>query len=286
METKSLVSFFESPTAFEEGQRMAKLLCASSLVPKDFQNNIANTVIALEMAHRVKASPLAVMQSLYIVHGKPSWSGQFIIAVINSSGRFRGPLRMIIDGDGDEKKCIASAIDIDGNTVEGAPVSIAMAKAEGWYQKSGSKWKTMPDLMLKYRAATFFGREYVPDLLMGMQTVEEVNDISHTGPVKIIDPDNLLVKDNRIIGITDKINAEILTGNCKTVADNDESCQENGNIDTLKAEIDALKTSIDVDQWRAGNSSYIIKTFTVEDQNHIFDYAEMAYRELKKAENN
>ena len=52
-----------------------------------------------------------------------------------------------------------------------------MADAEGWTKKNGSKWKTMPELMLSYRAATFFGRMYCPDLLMGMQTADEVEDI-------------------------------------------------------------------------------------------------------------
>jgi hypothetical protein len=48
-----------------------------------------------------------------------------------------------------------------------------MAKAEGWYNKAGSKWKTMPELMLMYRAAAFFARLYTPDLTMGFKTAEE-----------------------------------------------------------------------------------------------------------------
>ena len=52
-----------------------------------------------------------------------------------------------------------------------------MAKAEGWLQKQGSKWQTMPDLMLRYRAAAFFARQYAPELTMGMHTAEEVADV-------------------------------------------------------------------------------------------------------------
>ena len=63
-----------------------------------------------------------------------------------------------------------------GKNIKGSTVSIAMAKAEGWTRNS--KWRTMPEQMLKYRAATFFGRQYIPDLLLGVQTSEEVVDIT------------------------------------------------------------------------------------------------------------
>jgi hypothetical protein len=54
---------------------------------------------------------------------------------------------------------------------------MAMAKREGWATKSGSKWATMPDLMIRYRAAAFWGRLYIPELLVGIQTQEEVLDV-------------------------------------------------------------------------------------------------------------
>jgi hypothetical protein len=72
-----------SQGTFEHAQSVAKMLCTSALIPKEFQGNIQNTMISLEMANRIGASPLAVMQNLYIVHGKPSWSSTFIIASIN-----------------------------------------------------------------------------------------------------------------------------------------------------------------------------------------------------------
>jgi hypothetical protein len=55
---------------------------------------------------------------------------------------------------------------------------MAMASAEGWLNKPGSKWKTMPGQMMRYRAATFFARAYCPDILLGYRTKDEVQDIS------------------------------------------------------------------------------------------------------------
>lgn len=174
-------SVFNSQVGFENAQRMAKLLSSSSLIPKEFQGNIANTVIALEIANRMGESPLMVMQNLYVVHGKPGWASPFIVAKINSSGRFSA-LKYDMSGDGDEWGCSAYAFDRKGERVSGPRVTIKMAKEEGWYNRSGSKWKTMPELMLMYRSATLFGRLYAPDLLMGMQTYEEIIDIETTAP--------------------------------------------------------------------------------------------------------
>ncbi|MCB5286028.1 MAG: hypothetical protein LHW45_10650 [Candidatus Cloacimonetes bacterium] len=173
---------FGNADSFELLQRQAKLLASSELVPKEFQGKIANCVIALEMANRIGASPMAVLQNIYIVHGKPSWSSQFIIAAVNATGRF-SPLRFEITGKDDKKTCVAWAIEKDTDErLESPPVSIEMAKTEGWFSRNGSKWKTMPDLMLRYRAATFFGRLYAPQILMGMRSDDEIRDIIDITP--------------------------------------------------------------------------------------------------------
>lgn len=158
---------------------MAKCLAASKIVPETFRNNIPDCMIALEMASRIGANPMAVMQNLYIVHGKPAWSSQFLISCINASGKF-SPLRYKETGEKgkDSQGIIAWAKDKSGEVLDSPEVNIKMAKAEGWFSKNGSKWQTMPDLMLRYRAATLFARTYCPELTMGMHTDDEVIDIS------------------------------------------------------------------------------------------------------------
>lgn len=168
-----------SMQSFDHAQRVAKMLASSSLIPKEFQNNIQNTMIALEMANRIGASPLMVMQNLYIVHGRPSWSSTFIIAALNSCNKF-SPLRFEVTGEGDATECYAWAYELGTKEkLVGPVVSMKMAKAEGWIDKNGSKWKTMPALMIRYRSAAFFGRLYAPEILMGMLTNDEVVDITH-----------------------------------------------------------------------------------------------------------
>lgn len=170
---------FSCIAAFEDAQRMAVALSKSDLVPTQYRENMPNCLLALEMSQRLGMNPLMVMQNMYIVHGKPAWSSQFMIACINGSGHF-SPLRYDLTGEEgtNSRTCIAWAYDKGtGERLESPAVSIKMAKDEGWYSKNGSKWQTMPELMLRYRAATFFGRTYCPELTMGMHTEEEYRDI-------------------------------------------------------------------------------------------------------------
>ncbi len=167
--------------AFELRQREAKALALSSLLPKEFQNNIPNCLIAMEMANRMGLPALMVAQNLDIIHGKPTFSSKFLIASVNTCGKF-SPLRFRQTGEKgtDTWGCIAYATELaTGDILEGAEVTIKMAKDEGWYSKAGSKWKTIPELMLQYRAGAFFSRVYTPELGMGMMTSEEIHDITH-----------------------------------------------------------------------------------------------------------
>jgi len=161
---------------FALAQRKAKVYSESSLVPQQYQKNVGNVLIAQNMASRMGADVLMVMQNLYIVHGKPGWSAQFLIACFNSCGRFSS-IKYRFGGEGDDYGCVAYAKELaTGEEVSGVRVTIGMAKAEGWSTKAGSKWKTMPELMLRYRAATFLVRCTAPEIGLGLMTSEELAD--------------------------------------------------------------------------------------------------------------
>lgn len=206
-----------TPEGFDFVQRVAKALSSSELVPAIYRqqtvdkfgnatpnpNGFSNTVVAINMANRMNADPLMVMQNMHVIEGRPSWSSKWIIACINGSGKF-SPLRFDMVTDEHETEieythvewinkqrnettrtikiknmsCVAWAIEkATGERVESIKVDMVMAIKEGWYQKKGSKWQTMPDQMLRYRSASFFGNIYAPELLMGLMTVEEAQDI-------------------------------------------------------------------------------------------------------------
>lgn len=165
---------FNSQGGWELANRIGKAFAASSLVPQQYQGNVANCIVALEMANRMGASPLMVMQNLYIVHGNPGWSSKFLIACFNQSGKFSA---MRYKWNAERTGCRAWAVEkATGEDLVGPEVTTQMAQSEGWSTKSGSKWKTMPELMLMYRAAAFFVRTYAPEISMGLRTDDEIID--------------------------------------------------------------------------------------------------------------
>ena len=171
-------SIYLKDSAFEMAQRQARSLAASSLVPQEYQGEkgLGNCIVALDIAKRMNVSPLTVMQNLNIVHNRPSWSSAWIIAQIQGCGRFLD-FNYEVTGKGVDMQCYCTAKRTsDKKLVKGSVVSIKMAQAEGWTRNA--KWRNMPEQMLKYRAATFFGRQYIPDLLLGVQTSEEIVDIT------------------------------------------------------------------------------------------------------------
>ena len=170
-------SIYQSVDSFEFAQRQAKSLCESNLVPVSYQGQkgLSNCLVALEMSKRMNLSPLTVMQNLNIIHGTPSWSAQFISSQILGCGRFKN-FDYVVSGEGASLSVYCEAIRVEDNKkVKGTSVSMKMAREEGWTRNS--KYSSMPELMLRNRAATFFGRQYIPDLLLGVQTSEEVVDI-------------------------------------------------------------------------------------------------------------
>lgn len=216
-------NFFD-PVQFDTMQRVCSLFANSELVPDMYKisdNNpkekaIANCMIAIEMAQRIGASPLMIMQNMVIIYGRPSWSSKFLVATVNTCGRFnplqyrfteKGMLgkvdyteyertwdKPLYGGKGGYKNA-AKTVTFDGTKVmdieciafttakgsdkvlESSPISLRLAIQEGWYTKNGSKWRTMPKQMLMYRAASFWTNAYAPELSMGMKTEDEIRDI-------------------------------------------------------------------------------------------------------------
>lgn len=229
--SNSPMSFLTSE-GFDQLLRVSNMLSSSTMVPvayrkwkevkqygevTGYEENtaaIANCAVALNMAQRMGADPLMIMQNLHIIEGRPSWSSTFIIASINSCGRYSS-LRFELSKPGDpvdisyvatewvkpagggkarpnevtktikvrHQTCVAWAIEKEtGERLESPVVSIQMAVDEGWMTKKGSKWQTIPELMLRYRCASFFGRLYAPELLMGLQSREELEDFIDAVP--------------------------------------------------------------------------------------------------------
>ena len=173
------VTIYWAKEQFDLDQRKAKVYACSTLVPKQYQGNIGNCIVALNMAKRMNCDEMMIMQNLAIVNGTPSFEAKFAIACFNATGKYTAIKYKIVGEEGkDSYGMQAYAIEkATGELVEGPTITIAMAKAEGWYNQN-PKWKNIPDLMLRYRAASWFIRTTDPGVMMGFQTREEVEDVS------------------------------------------------------------------------------------------------------------
>lgn len=183
VESYDLTPAGQAAKQFEVAQRKAKALASSTIVPDTYRNNIGNCIIALEMAERMGTPPLMVMQNLYIVHGNPAWSSKYLVGCINASKRFT-TLRYEFKGEEGTPQygCRCYAYELSDKErkepLYGDWITMDMANKEGWTKKSGSKWLTMPNQMLRYRAAAFWQRVYCPEISMGLLTAEEADDIA------------------------------------------------------------------------------------------------------------
>lgn len=178
MQLPEVAAGFNSLRGFELLQRAGKALSAASLIPENYRGNLPNCIIALELAQRIGASPLLVMQNLYVVYGRPAWSAKFLIACFNQCGRFSA-VRYLWSGTRgkDDWGCQSWAIEKStGEKILGPVITLQLAKDEGWYGRKDSKWKTMPEKMFMYRSAAWMIDTHAPELSMGIRTDDEVRD--------------------------------------------------------------------------------------------------------------
>ena len=187
---------FATIESFKDIYDIGKMFASSTLVPQAYQGKSMDCTIAVDMANRMGVSPMFVMQNLYVVKGKPSWSGQACMSMIKATPIYKN-VRPVYFGEPntDSWGCYVRAEDKNtGEVINGARVTIQMAKDEGWYSKKDkygnetSKWQTMPELMLAYRAASFFAKVYIPNSLMGCAVEGEVEDISEPARVSTDEP--------------------------------------------------------------------------------------------------
>lgn len=173
---------------FELEQRRASMFIATDFFPAhlrkgDKNATIGTAVIVLDLAQRMNLGALEVAQSIYIIHGKPSFETKFLVARLNSSGLLKGRLNTILAPDGQSAHC--EAVDAQtGQLLRGTTITMDMARREGWLSKNGSKWQTMPELMMKYRAQSFFINEFFPEVKYGLKTSDEAEDIPAAEIVK------------------------------------------------------------------------------------------------------
>lgn len=176
------------PTTMEEAWRFATALSKSRIIPEEYRGHPEDCMVALDISSRLKTPYLMLMQHLYVIKGKPSLDSQMTTSLVNMSNYFVDPLEYEVEGENVRDKdyrvrayAVRKATD---KVLYGPWITWELVKSEGWFDKAGSKWKSMPEQMFHYRAASWFQRRYCPEITMGMMTSEELRDMPETIKVK------------------------------------------------------------------------------------------------------
>lgn len=167
---------FGSKESFNNLFTMAQALSKSDLVPEAYKGKTTNIMLAIDTANRMGLSPMFVMEQMSIVRGKRTWSGQACSTLVNGYPKFKNVRLVYVGKEGTpEWGAYVTAVRKDTDEqVKGTTVTMKMAEMEGW--TSNSKWKSMPEQMLAYRAYSFFARVHCADALNGFMVEGEPED--------------------------------------------------------------------------------------------------------------
>ena len=197
------VSFLTDASAFEHTWRVASSFSKSKMVPAHFQNKPEDCMVALMMAQQLEVNPILALQNLQVIHGNVGFNSSFAIALANERGNFVEPITWTSKGEGDNLAVTAHAILKTGKEIS-ITVGMDTARKENW--TTNNKYKTMPEQMLRYRSATWLIRTHCPEVLLGMQSSEEIQDVQVNVPVGGSPVDKINQKVKEKINITEEAN--------------------------------------------------------------------------------
>lgn len=155
----------------------SKALAASDLLPKQYRNNAANVLVAVEYGNALGLAPMAAIQGIHVVEGKPTASAQLIGALVRNAGH-----RLRVQGD--DTHAVAVIVRADDPEFEfRAEWTMERAKQAGLAGKG--VWKSYPAAMLKARAITEVARDACPEVLSGVAYTAEELGHDEPRPVKV-----------------------------------------------------------------------------------------------------
>jgi hypothetical protein len=177
-------AFSLAPRNLSEAMDFAKMMADSELVPKNFRGKPADVLIAVQMGAEVGIAPIAAIQNIAVINGKPGIYGDAGKAILLANGC------IIEEDDGAivEKNARARCkITRKGRPPVERTFSLENAKTAGLWNKEGP-WRNYPYRQMAWRAFWFAARDAAADLLKGLGGVEELADYSvrDMGSVEVV----------------------------------------------------------------------------------------------------
>jgi hypothetical protein len=186
-EQKAVATTGDKPTAINMGKfgvvlstmedafRFAKAVSLSGFAPKGLEKP-ESIMIAVQHGAEIGLLPMQSLQSIAIINGRPGIYGDAALALVRASGLMASYSQKQIGSKGKDDYGYEVTTTRKGNNPMSSSFTIAEAKTAQLWGKQGP-WSQYPDRMLLFRARGFNLRDNFGDVLKGLRTVEELQDI-------------------------------------------------------------------------------------------------------------
>ena len=171
------------PTTLSEAMQFSDVLSKSIMVPREYQGKPANVLVAVQWGMELGLAPMQALQNIAVINGKPSIYGDALLAMVRADHRCLGVKEYL---DGETAVCLITRSHNNGDFEEiERKFSVDDAKRAGLWGKQGP-WKQYPQRMLQMRARSLAIRDGFPDVIKGLISVEEAQDMP--APMKPVQP--------------------------------------------------------------------------------------------------
>lgn len=172
-------------TVMEKAYKFSEIIAQADIIPSHYRGKPANVFIAVQSALRMNLDPMMVMQNTFVISGKLGMNSAFAISLANGSGCLKSGITYDIEGSEDSLKVTAKATLKSSGVEISYSIGMKEAMAEGWTKNP--KYSSLPELMLRYRAATLLIRTHMPEVLNGMHMTEELEDVESAKTMRTVE---------------------------------------------------------------------------------------------------
>lgn len=160
------------PQSLGEAMEIAKLMAAGNFVPPHLRGKSGDCLAVVMQAARWGLDPFAVGNKTYFVNDRMAYEAQLVIAVLNTSGVLRG--RLEFDWEQTDTDLICTV----GGTLKADSRPKAISQEFSKVKvKNSPLWQSSPRQQLGYYTARMWARLYAPEVLLGVYTVDEVQEM-------------------------------------------------------------------------------------------------------------
>lgn len=157
------------PQSYGEAIEMAKMMCAGIGVPVHLRGSPANCMAVLMQASRWGLDPYAVACKSYFVNDVLAYEAQLVNAVVNTSGALHGRLKVRWQGQDNALRCTVEGHIKGDDEMKALSQAIARVKV-----KNSPLWIVNPEQQLAYLTTRAWARLYIPEVLLGVYTPDEI----------------------------------------------------------------------------------------------------------------